>query len=169
MEATLEFPELLKERDDSTGKINGHDPALSKENDTGAVKNQHGDPSMEDSGQHPLDMSKTLGRQFEEYWETADTLSLEEQQRSLLAFMPLFLKAWDQSEGTISFPKIHFLAGEVSNLLVEEIRRNINGKSAGEPLFGKSGFVAPGSSCELCRIILAGCHGLATKEARGKV
>ncbi|KAF2979672.1 hypothetical protein EK904_003027 [Melospiza melodia maxima] len=74
----------------------------------------------------------TLGKQFVEYEQVAPFLIPEEQQRRLLEFLPLFLKAWEQSAGVIVFPNIQLLASEVSKLLTKEIKRNLNGKPAEE-------------------------------------
>nr|XP_056706521.1 WD repeat- and FYVE domain-containing protein 4 [Euleptes europaea] len=127
MEAALEFPERLEEKEVSADENNGQDPALSKESEMGV---QHGDPSGEDSGRCRPVLWETLGRQFEEYGEMADVLSPEERRRRLFAFMPLFLKAWEQLEGEISFPDIHLFASEASDLLVKEIKKSMNGKPA---------------------------------------
>ncbi|XP_060096943.1 WD repeat- and FYVE domain-containing protein 4 [Heteronotia binoei] len=132
MEAELEFPEQPEEKEDLADKNIGQDPALTKEGDWGVVKDQHGEPSREVSDQCPRVLWETLNREFQEYKETADFLSAEDQQRRLLAFLPLFLKAWDQSAGKISFPNIHLLAQEASKLLVKEINTNVNGKPAEE-------------------------------------
>ncbi|KAM7016761.1 WD repeat- and FYVE domain-containing protein 4 [Passerculus sandwichensis] len=74
----------------------------------------------------------TLGKQFVEYEQVAPFLIPEEQQRRLLEFLPLFLKAWEESAGVIVFPNIQLLASEVSKLLTKEIKRNLNGKPAEE-------------------------------------
>lgn len=92
MEAEPEFLEQPKKKEDLPDKSTGQVPLLINEGDWGAVKAQHGEPSVDNSGQCPLDLWKTLDRQFEEYREATDSLSAEEQQRHLLAFMPLFLK-----------------------------------------------------------------------------
>ncbi|XP_067395033.1 WD repeat- and FYVE domain-containing protein 4 [Emydura macquarii macquarii] len=73
---------------------------------------------------------ETLARQFLEYEQAASFLIPEEQQRRLLCFLPLFLKAWEESAGIISFPNIQFLASEVSKLLTKEIKKKLNGKPA---------------------------------------
>ncbi|XP_052533656.1 WD repeat- and FYVE domain-containing protein 4 isoform X2 [Tympanuchus pallidicinctus] len=75
---------------------------------------------------------ETLCRQFVEYEQVAPFLIPEEQQRRLLDFLPLFLKAWEQSAGVIVFPSVQLLASEVSKLLAKEIKRTLNGKSAEE-------------------------------------
>ncbi|NXL93685.1 WDFY4 protein, partial [Alectura lathami] len=75
---------------------------------------------------------ETLGRLFVEYEQVAPFLIPEEQQRRLLDFLPLFLKAWEQSAGVIIFPNIQLLASEVSKLLTKEIKRTLNGKPAEE-------------------------------------
>ncbi|XP_035394817.1 WD repeat- and FYVE domain-containing protein 4 [Cygnus atratus] len=75
---------------------------------------------------------ETLGRQFVEYEQVAPFLIPEEQQRRLMDFLPLFLKAWEQSAGVIVFPNIQLLASEVSKLLTKEIKKNLNGKPAEE-------------------------------------
>ncbi|XP_041874799.1 WD repeat- and FYVE domain-containing protein 4 isoform X4 [Corvus kubaryi] len=77
---------------------------------------------------------ETLGKQFVEYEQVAPFLIPEDQQRRLLEFLPLFLKAWEQSAGVIVFPNIQLLASEVSKLLTKEIKRNLNGKPAEEAL-----------------------------------
>ena len=47
----------------------------------------------------------------------------------------LGFQAWEQSAGVIVFPNIQLLASEVSKLLTKEIKRNLNGKPAGnDPL-----------------------------------
>ncbi|XP_021253682.1 WD repeat- and FYVE domain-containing protein 4 isoform X2 [Numida meleagris] len=89
----------------------------------------HGKDKMPQS--HTLQW-ETLGRQFVEYEQVAPFLIPEEQQRRLLDFLPLFLKAWEQSAGVIVFPNIQLLASEVSKLLTKEIKRTVNGKSAEE-------------------------------------
>lgn len=43
----------------------------------------------------------------------------------------LGFQAWEQSAGVIIFPNIQLLASEVSKLLTKEIKRNLNGKPAG--------------------------------------
>ncbi|NWU95186.1 WDFY4 protein, partial [Upupa epops] len=73
-----------------------------------------------------------LGRQFVEYEQAAPFLIPEEQQRRLLDFLPLFLKAWEQSAGVMVFPNVQLLASEVSKLLTKEIKRNLNGKPSDE-------------------------------------
>ncbi|NWR71124.1 WDFY4 protein, partial [Centropus unirufus] len=73
-----------------------------------------------------------LARQFVEYEQVSQFLIPEEQQRRLLDFLPLFLKAWDQSAGVIVFPNIQLLASEVSKLLTKEIKKTLNGKPAEE-------------------------------------
>ncbi|NWX28896.1 WDFY4 protein, partial [Notiomystis cincta] len=75
---------------------------------------------------------ETLGKQFVEYEQVVPFLSPEDQQRKLLEFLPLFLKAWEQSAGVIVFPNIQLLASEASKLLTKEIKRNLNGKPAEE-------------------------------------
>uniref|UniRef100_A0A8B9C663 WDFY family member 4 n=1 Tax=Anser brachyrhynchus TaxID=132585 RepID=A0A8B9C663_9AVES len=75
---------------------------------------------------------ETLGRQFVEYEQVAPFLIPEEQQRRLMDFLPLFLKAWEESAGVIVFPNIQLLASEVSKLLTKEIKKNLNGKPAEE-------------------------------------
>ncbi|NXF73355.1 WDFY4 protein, partial [Sclerurus mexicanus] len=75
---------------------------------------------------------ETLGKQFVEYEQMAPFLIPEDQQRRLLDFLPLFLKAWEQSAGAVVFPNVQLLASEVSKLLTKEIKRNLNGKPAEE-------------------------------------
>ncbi|XP_031463573.1 WD repeat- and FYVE domain-containing protein 4 isoform X1 [Phasianus colchicus] len=75
---------------------------------------------------------EALCKQFVEYEQVAPFLIPEEQQRRLLDFLPLFLKAWEQSAGVIVFPSVQLLASEVSKLLTKEIKRTLNGKSAEE-------------------------------------
>ncbi|RMC11578.1 hypothetical protein DUI87_11699 [Hirundo rustica rustica] len=75
---------------------------------------------------------ETLGKQFVEYEQIAPFLIPEDQRRRLLEFLPLFLKAWEQSAGIIVLPNVQLLATEVSKLLTKEINRNLNGKPAEE-------------------------------------
>ncbi|XP_009676148.2 WD repeat- and FYVE domain-containing protein 4 isoform X3 [Struthio camelus] len=75
---------------------------------------------------------ETLARQFVEYEQVAPFLIPEEQKRRLLDFLPLFLKAWEQSAGAIVFPNVQLLASEVSKLLTKEIKNHLNGKPAEE-------------------------------------
>ncbi|XP_075790753.1 WD repeat- and FYVE domain-containing protein 4 isoform X2 [Pelodiscus sinensis] len=76
------------------------------------------------------DLWETLAKQFLEYERASPFLIPEEQQRRLLGFLPLFLKAWEESAGIISFPNIQFLASEVSKLLTKEIKKTLNAKPA---------------------------------------
>lgn len=46
----------------------------------------------------------------------------------------LGFQAWEQSAGVIVFPNIQLLASEVSKLLTKEIKKNLNGKPAGNDL-----------------------------------
>lgn len=46
-------------------------------------------------------------------------------------FFILGFQAWEQSAGVIVFPNIQLLASEVSKLLTKEIKKNLNGKPAG--------------------------------------
>ncbi|NXD13811.1 WDFY4 protein, partial [Nothocercus nigrocapillus] len=75
---------------------------------------------------------ETLARQFVEYEQVVPFLIAEEQKRRLLDFLPLFLKAWEQSAGITVFPNIQLLASEVAKLLTKEIKKNLNGKPAEE-------------------------------------
>ncbi|KAF4789658.1 WDFY family member 4 [Turdus rufiventris] len=89
-------------------------------------------PSKDELPQSHTLLWETLGKQFVEYEQMAPFLIPEDQQRRLLEFLPLFLKAWEQSAGKIVFPNILLLASEVSKLLTKEIKRNLNGKPAEE-------------------------------------
>ncbi|NWX86226.1 WDFY4 protein, partial [Nothoprocta pentlandii] len=75
---------------------------------------------------------ETLAKQFVEYEQVAPFLIAEEKKRRLLDFLPQFLKAWEQSAGTIVFPNLQLLASEVSKLLTKEIKKHLNGKPAEE-------------------------------------
>ncbi|NXU48406.1 WDFY4 protein, partial [Turnix velox] len=76
---------------------------------------------------------ETLGKRFLEYEQMVPFLIPEEKRRRLMDFLPLFLKAWEQSAAeVIVFPNTRLLASEVSKLLTKEIKRNINGKPAEE-------------------------------------
>lgn len=46
-------------------------------------------------------------------------------------FFKFGFQAWEQSAGVIVFPSVQLLASEVSKLLTKEIKRTLNGKSAG--------------------------------------
>uniref|UniRef100_A0A8C4Y031 Alfy-like armadillo-like repeat domain-containing protein n=1 Tax=Gopherus evgoodei TaxID=1825980 RepID=A0A8C4Y031_9SAUR len=117
--------ELLKQQGDfldKTGQKTGPD------NDVEAPAQ----PEASGEGQHhsPSLQWETLAKQFLEYEQASPYLIPEEQQRRLLGFLPLFLKAWEESAGIVSFPNIHFLASEVSKLLTKEIKKKLNGKPA---------------------------------------
>ncbi|XP_068053666.1 WD repeat- and FYVE domain-containing protein 4 isoform X1 [Anomalospiza imberbis] len=99
--------------------------------DTAEVLEQPAHSKDEIPQSHTL-LWETLGKQFVEYEQVAPFLIPEDQQRRLLEFLPLFLKAWEQSAGVIIFPNIQLLASEVSKLLTKEIKRNLNGKPAEE-------------------------------------
>ncbi|XP_053164921.1 WD repeat- and FYVE domain-containing protein 4-like [Hemicordylus capensis] len=129
MEAVLRFPEQLEEKEDLTDENAGWDQTLQKE---GNVMTQPAESSKEDPCHCPLLLWETIGRQFLEYEETAAFLSVEEQHQQLLAFLSLFIKAWEQSTGNICFLNTQFLASEASKLLVKEIKEKLNGKPAEE-------------------------------------
>uniref|UniRef100_A0A8C0VB74 WDFY family member 4 n=1 Tax=Cyanistes caeruleus TaxID=156563 RepID=A0A8C0VB74_CYACU len=102
--------------------------------DTAEVLEQPAHSKDEPPQSHTL-LWETLGKQLVEYEQVAPFLIPEDQQRRLLEFLPLFLKAWEQSAGAIVLPNIQLLASEVSKLLTKEIKRNLNGKPAGnDPL-----------------------------------
>ncbi|XP_074856013.1 WD repeat- and FYVE domain-containing protein 4 [Carettochelys insculpta] len=86
----------------------------------------------EEQHQCPALLWETLAGQFLEYKQASPFLIPEEQQRRLLALLPLFLKAWEDSAGIISFPNIQLLATEVSKFLTKEIQKKLNGKPAEE-------------------------------------
>ncbi|XP_063160442.1 WD repeat- and FYVE domain-containing protein 4 [Candoia aspera] len=92
-----------------------------------AIKVQPSHGSEENPCQPLSILKETLDRQVLEYMEVALLLSPEEQQRRLLAILSIFLKAWEQSDGSIYFPNIQLLASETSSLLVKEIKKKMNG------------------------------------------
>uniref|UniRef100_A0A8C8RKD3 WD repeat- and FYVE domain-containing protein 4 n=1 Tax=Pelusios castaneus TaxID=367368 RepID=A0A8C8RKD3_9SAUR len=115
--------ELLKQQEDFPTE-SGQDPGLDNDNDVEAAVQSKA------NGEEQKQCPTILSRQFLEYEQVAPFLVPEEQQRRLLGFLPLFLKAWEESAGTISFPNIHFLASEVSRLLTKEIKKKLTGKPA---------------------------------------
>ncbi|XP_060131096.1 WD repeat- and FYVE domain-containing protein 4 isoform X1 [Zootoca vivipara] len=116
MEAELEFPKQLEE--DSPDKNAGQDQ----------TQTEPAELSKKDPSECPPFLWETLSKQFMEYGE----MDPAELQSQLLTFLPIFLKAWDQSAGNICFPNTHLLASETSKLLAKEIKKKLNGKPAGE-------------------------------------
>ncbi|KAG8137761.1 hypothetical protein E2320_004976, partial [Naja naja] len=94
-----------------------------------AVKGQPSHCGEESLCQQLSFRQETLDRQVLEYMEVALFLSPEEQQRRWLAILTTFLKAWEQSDGSIYFPNIQLLASETSSFLVKEIKKKMNGNS----------------------------------------
>ncbi|NXN43944.1 WDFY4 protein, partial [Rhinoptilus africanus] len=109
---------------------------------------------------------ETLGRQFVEYEQMAPFLIPEEQQRRLLDFLPLFLKAWEQSAGVIVFPNIQLLASEVSKLLTKEIKRNLNGKPAEEARLALELLLQQKGETEDGRLLLKSVYLLSQTDLR---
>ncbi|XP_061857387.1 WD repeat- and FYVE domain-containing protein 4 isoform X3 [Colius striatus] len=122
--------EPMWQLEDSPREV-GQQEQSSDDGDKAKVPGQPADDKDKLLKSHTLQW-ETLGRQFVEYEQVAPFLIPEEQQRRLVNFLPLFLKAWEQSAGVIVFPNIQLLASEVSKLLTKEIKRNLNGKSAEE-------------------------------------
>ncbi|NWW94301.1 WDFY4 protein, partial [Rhynochetos jubatus] len=109
---------------------------------------------------------ETLGRQFVEYEQVAPFLIPEEQQRRLLDFLSLFLKAWEQSAGVIVFPNIQLLASEVSKLLTKEIKRNLNGKPAEEARLALEQLLQKKGEAEDGRLLLKSVYLLSQTDLR---
>ncbi|NXL38769.1 WDFY4 protein, partial [Glaucidium brasilianum] len=109
---------------------------------------------------------ETLGRQFVEYEQVVPYLIPEEQQRRLLDFLPLFLKAWEQSAGIIVFPNIQLLASEVSKLLTKEIKRKINGKPAEEARLALDQLLQQKGEAEDGRLLLKSVYLLSQTDSR---
>ncbi|NXW26956.1 WDFY4 protein, partial [Phaetusa simplex] len=107
-----------------------------------------------------------LGRQFVEYEQMAPFLIPEEQQRRLLDFLPLFLKAWEQSAGVIIFPNIQLLASEVSKLLTKEIKRNLSGKPAEEARLALEQLLQQKGEAEDGRLLLKSVYLLSQTDLR---
>ncbi|XP_060047361.1 WD repeat- and FYVE domain-containing protein 4 isoform X1 [Erinaceus europaeus] len=77
----------------------------------------------------PNALWEKLERKYLDYEELVDR-SPAEHQKSLLSFLPLFLKAWEQSVGIIRFPSLQRLAKDVSNQFAGEIQKVLVGKPA---------------------------------------
>ncbi|KAM4668749.1 WD repeat- and FYVE domain-containing protein 4 [Amazona ochrocephala] len=122
--------ELMRELEDLPGKAEQQEQSPS-DGDKAEVPGQPVNSKDKPPQSHTLQW-ETLGKQFVEYEQLAPFLIPEEQQRRLLDFLPLFLKAWEQSAGVIVFPNIQLLASEVSKLLTKEIKRTLSGKPAEE-------------------------------------
>ncbi|OWK58185.1 WD repeat- and FYVE domain-containing protein 4 [Lonchura striata] len=127
MDKAAELMWQLEESPDNAGQ----QEQSPDDGDTAEVLEQPAHSKDELPQSHTL-LWETLGKQFVEYEQVAPFLMPEDQQRKLLEFLPLFLKAWEQSAGVITFPNIQLLASEVSKLLTKEIERNLNGKPAEE-------------------------------------
>ncbi|KAJ6661706.1 hypothetical protein lerEdw1_013228 [Lerista edwardsae] len=132
MEAELGCQKQTQEKEESANGNAGHVQVTTKENNVVVVEAQLVEPSKEDPHHCPSLLVENLSRQFLEYEEMAAFLSPEEQERRLLACLSLFLKAWEQSNGKICFPYIQLLACEASKLLVQKIKKKMNGKPAEE-------------------------------------
>ncbi|NXG12703.1 WDFY4 protein, partial [Sakesphorus luctuosus] len=109
---------------------------------------------------------ETLGKQFVEYEQVAPFLIPEDQQRRLLDFLPLFLKAWEQSAGVVVFPNIQLLASEVSKLLTKEIKRNLNGKPAEEARLALEQFLQRKVEAEDGHLLLKSVYLLSQTDLR---
>ncbi|XP_071420399.1 WD repeat- and FYVE domain-containing protein 4 isoform X5 [Pithys albifrons albifrons] len=109
---------------------------------------------------------ETLGKQFVEYEQVAQFLIPEDQQRRLLDFLPLFLKAWEQSAGVVVFPNIQLLASEVSKLLTKEIKRNLNGKPAEEARLALEQFLQRKVEAEDGHLLLKSVYLLSQTDLR---
>ncbi|NWU74629.1 WDFY4 protein, partial [Onychorhynchus coronatus] len=109
---------------------------------------------------------ETLGKKFVEYEQVAPFLIPEDQQRRLLDFLPLFLKAWEQSAGVVIFPNIQLLASEVSKLLTKEIKRNLNGKSAEEACLALEQFLQQKVEAEDGHLLLKSVYLLSQTDLR---
>ncbi|XP_049501299.1 WD repeat- and FYVE domain-containing protein 4 isoform X1 [Panthera uncia] len=88
-------------------------------------------PDFPHGGQSPgpTALWEMLERKFLEYQKLAHGSPAEHQQ-SLLNLLPLFLKAWENSVGIISFPSLQSLAEDISNQLAQEIQKALVGKPA---------------------------------------
>ncbi|NWR86890.1 WDFY4 protein, partial [Furnarius figulus] len=109
---------------------------------------------------------ETLGKQFVEYEQMAPFLIPEDQHRRLLDFLPLFLKAWEQSAGVVVFPNIQLLASEVSKLLTKEIKRNLNGKPAEEARLALEQFLQQRVEVEDGHLLLKSVYLLSQTDLR---
>ncbi|XP_058155114.1 WD repeat- and FYVE domain-containing protein 4 isoform X2 [Dasypus novemcinctus] len=77
----------------------------------------------------PTALWETLERKFLEFKQLTFR-SPEERRKSLLALLPLFLKAWEHSVGIICFPSLQRLAEDVSSQLAQELQEALVGKPA---------------------------------------
>ncbi|XP_032082434.1 WD repeat- and FYVE domain-containing protein 4 isoform X3 [Thamnophis elegans] len=126
MEPVLELPKALAEKADSPDEHGSQDPTLPKGGHGAAVRERSTEPPC----QQLSFRRETLDRHVSEYMEVALFLSPEEQQRRWLPILAAFLKAWEQSDGSIYFPNIQLLASETSSFLVKEIKTKMNGNPA---------------------------------------
>ncbi|XP_026581106.1 WD repeat- and FYVE domain-containing protein 4-like, partial [Pseudonaja textilis] len=129
MEPVLELPKALEEKADSPGDHGSQDPTFLKGGNGAAVQGQPSPCGEEPPCQQLSFRQETLDQQVLEYMEVALFLSPEEQQRRWLAILTTFLKACEQSDGSINFPNIQLLASETSSFLVKEIKKKMNGNS----------------------------------------
>ncbi|XP_070799266.1 WD repeat- and FYVE domain-containing protein 4 [Pituophis catenifer annectens] len=130
MEPVLELPKALEEKADSPDEHGSQDPTLPEGGHGSAVREQPSQCSEEPPHQQLSFRQETLDRQVLEYMEVALFLSPEEQQRRWLTILTTFLKAWEQSDGSVYFPNIQLLASETSSFLVKEIKKKMNGNPA---------------------------------------
>ncbi|XP_035753252.1 WD repeat- and FYVE domain-containing protein 4 [Egretta garzetta] len=155
--------ELMWQMEDSPGKAGQQEQSPDGDKTEMPGQSAHGKGKPPQS--HTLQW-ETLGRQFVEYEQTAPFLIPEEQQRRLLDFLPLFLKAWEQSAGVIIFPNIQLLASEVSKLLTKEIKRNLNGKPAEEARLALEQLLQQKGEAEDGRLLLKTVYLLSQTDLR---
>ncbi|XP_026707231.1 WD repeat- and FYVE domain-containing protein 4 [Athene cunicularia] len=156
--------ELMWELEDSPGKA-GQQEQSPADVDKAEVPGQPAHSKDKPPQSNTLQW-ETLGRQFVEYEQVAPYLISEEQQRRLLDFLPLFLKAWEQSAGIIVFPNIQLLASEVSKLLTKEIKRKINGKPAEEARLALDQLLQQKGEAEDGRLLLKSVYLLSQTDSR---
>ncbi|XP_072726966.1 WD repeat- and FYVE domain-containing protein 4 [Ciconia boyciana] len=156
--------ELTWHLEDSPGKA-GQQEQSPDDGDKAEVPGQPAHSKDKPPQRHTLEW-ETLGRQFVEYEQVAPFLIPEEQQRRLLEFLPLFLKAWEQSAGVIVFPNIQLLASEVSKLLTKEIKRNLNGKPAEEARLALEQLLQQKGEAEDGRLLLKSVYLLSQTDLK---
>ncbi|KAK4820577.1 hypothetical protein QYF61_001817 [Mycteria americana] len=156
--------ELTWQLEDSPGKA-GQQEQSPDDGDKAEVPGQPAHSKDKPPQSHTLQW-ETLGRQFVEYEQVAPFLIPEEQQRRLLEFLPLFLKAWEDSAGVMVFPNIQLLASEVSKLLTKEIKKNLNGKPAEEARLALEQLLQQKGEAEDGRLLLKSVYLLSQTDLK---
>ncbi|XP_029419907.1 WD repeat- and FYVE domain-containing protein 4 isoform X2 [Nannospalax galili] len=116
----------MEAEDYSKAEDRPEDPGSKNEGQSSAVQPDF-PPEQQSTG--PTVLWDMLDSKFLEYQQLMHK-NPEDRRRSLLSFLPLFLKAWEHSVGIICFHSLQRLAEDVSDQLAQEIQQALAGKPA---------------------------------------